>query len=221
METSQDPLGPDIMITIPLSNDEVLTYLLLGVLLVLFLFLAVQLTQWYTASTANPQPTNNSFHTVLGNLHYIVCIITYHYYQNHDLKEWSDLYGKASFPDVNQMLSKTQVTLGPYYYLIMRASCMFILMISAYYVYQYNVHTIPDICQTRPECEDQAHIEPGLEPSSMFIIKTSPSACYSRSLLKPLSSCSSNVTTRPSPFEPFLLSELQVASQVPHLKTKE
>ncbi|KAJ9073869.1 hypothetical protein DSO57_1011984 [Entomophthora muscae] len=49
------------MITIPLSNDEVLAYLLLGVLLVLFLFLAVQLTQWYTASTANPQPTNQQF----------------------------------------------------------------------------------------------------------------------------------------------------------------
>ncbi|KAJ9050535.1 hypothetical protein DSO57_1013551 [Entomophthora muscae] len=79
METSQDPLGPDIMITIPLSNDEVLVYLLLGALLALFLFLAVHLTQWYTASTANPQPTNNFFHTVLGNLHYIVCIITYQY----------------------------------------------------------------------------------------------------------------------------------------------
>ncbi|KAJ9081428.1 hypothetical protein DSO57_1014725 [Entomophthora muscae] len=79
METSQDPLGPDIIITIPLSNEEVLTYLLIQTLLVLFLFLAVQLTQWYTASTANPQPTNNSFHTVLGNQHYIVCIITYQY----------------------------------------------------------------------------------------------------------------------------------------------
>ncbi|KAJ9048832.1 hypothetical protein DSO57_1030728 [Entomophthora muscae] len=107
------------MITIPLSNDEALTYLLLGALLVLFLFLAVHLTQWYTASTANPQPTNISFHTVLGNLRYIVCIITYQYYQNHDLKEWLDLYEKAIFPDVNQMLSGTQVTLGPYYYLIM------------------------------------------------------------------------------------------------------
>ncbi|KAJ9057267.1 hypothetical protein DSO57_1024372 [Entomophthora muscae] len=55
----------------------------------------------------------------------------------------------------------------------------------------------------------------------MFMLKTSPSACYSRSLPKSLSSCSSNVTTRPSSFEPFLLSELQVASLVPHLNTEE
>ncbi|KAJ9069651.1 hypothetical protein DSO57_1016288 [Entomophthora muscae] len=182
IETSQDPLGPDIIITISISNDEILAYLLLGALLMLFLFLAVQLTQWYTASTANPQPNNNSFHIVLGNLRYIVCTITCQYYQNHDLKEWSDLYEKASFPDVNQMLSRTQVTLGPYYYLIMRASCVFILMISAYYVYHYNVQTIPDICQTRPDCEVQAHIEPVLKPSSTFMLKTSSSACYSRSL---------------------------------------
>ncbi|KAJ9069167.1 hypothetical protein DSO57_1021425 [Entomophthora muscae] len=86
MDPCQDPLGLDIMITIPLSNDEVFAYLLLGALLVLFLFLVVQLTQWYTTSTTNPQPTNNSFHTVLGNMHYIVCIITYQYYQNHGLK---------------------------------------------------------------------------------------------------------------------------------------
>ncbi|KAJ9075552.1 hypothetical protein DSO57_1034997 [Entomophthora muscae] len=76
MVQSQMPLGPGIMITLPLSNDEVLAYLLLGVLLVLFLFLAVQLTWLYTASTANPQPTTNSLHTVLGDLHYIVIIQT-------------------------------------------------------------------------------------------------------------------------------------------------
>ncbi|KAJ9076577.1 hypothetical protein DSO57_1024692 [Entomophthora muscae] len=87
MEACQDLLGPEIMITLPLSNNEVLTYLLLGALLVLFLLLAVQLTRLYTASTANPQPTNNSFHTVLGNLCYIICTITYQYYPNHGLKE--------------------------------------------------------------------------------------------------------------------------------------
>ncbi|KAJ9063240.1 hypothetical protein DSO57_1002144 [Entomophthora muscae] len=81
------------MITLPLTNDEVLAYLLLRALLVLFLFLAVQLTRLYTASTANPQLTTNFFHT---------------YYPNHGLKEWSELYKKANFPDVNQMLSRTQ-----------------------------------------------------------------------------------------------------------------
>ncbi|KAJ9086286.1 hypothetical protein DSO57_1005563 [Entomophthora muscae] len=45
------------MTTLPLSSDEVLTYLLLGALLVLFLLLAVQLTRLYTASTANQPPT--------------------------------------------------------------------------------------------------------------------------------------------------------------------
>ncbi|KAJ9061350.1 hypothetical protein DSO57_1021535 [Entomophthora muscae] len=97
METSQDPLGPDIMITIPLINNEVLAYLLLRALLVLFLFLAVQLTQWYTTSTANPQPINNSFHTVLGNLRYIVWIITYQYYQNHVLKNGQTCMERPAF----------------------------------------------------------------------------------------------------------------------------
>ncbi|KAJ9058159.1 hypothetical protein DSO57_1015195 [Entomophthora muscae] len=96
------------MITLLLSNNEVLAYLLLGAFLVLFLFIAVQLTWLYTASTANSQPTTNSFHTVLGNLHYIVYTIIYQYYPNHGPKECSDLYKKVNFPDVNQMLARTQ-----------------------------------------------------------------------------------------------------------------
>ncbi|KAJ9064632.1 hypothetical protein DSO57_1028400 [Entomophthora muscae] len=206
------------MTTLPLSNDEALAYLLLGALLVLFFLLAVQLTRLYTASTANPQPTTNASHTVLGNLHYLVYTITYWYYPNHGLKEWSDLYEKANFPDVNQMLSITQVTLGPYYYLIMGASCMFMLIISAYYIYQYNSQTMPELYQTRPERE--AYIKHELEPSCMLTPKTMLSACYPGSLSKPLSSWSSDMTTRSS-FEPLLLSEPQASSQVSDSKTKK
>ncbi|KAJ9059266.1 hypothetical protein DSO57_1004247 [Entomophthora muscae] len=102
MVQSQKLLCPDIMTTLPLINDEVLAYLLLGALLVLFLFLAVQLTWLYTASTANPQPTTNFLP------HCTRKPTLYCYYPNHGLKEWSDLYKKANFPDVNQMLSRTQ-----------------------------------------------------------------------------------------------------------------
>ncbi|KAJ9055066.1 hypothetical protein DSO57_1008103 [Entomophthora muscae] len=76
---------------------------------------------------------------------------------------------------------------------------------SSYYIYQ-------------PECE--AHIKPELEPSSVLTPKTMPAACYPGTLSKKLTSCSLEVTTRSS-FEPFLLSELQASSQVPHSKTEK
>ncbi|KAJ9055324.1 hypothetical protein DSO57_1005144 [Entomophthora muscae] len=91
-------------------------------------------------------------------------------------------------------------------------------MISAYYVYQYNSRTKPELYQTRPERE--AYIKPKLEPSHMLTPKTMPSACYHGSLSKPLSSWSSDMTTRSS-FEPFLLSEPQASPQVSDSKTEK